>query len=192
MLFFTDRLESLSIFFLLFLDIVKLIPIKSVGVWVFYIMKKAGSRSQKMMLFLCTSCSFSVTFVIWQELTITFLGGTFWRRLSPPSFLLFSSVAYDRSAISCDIIQHKKDSNIKSVKLSRQTSLIAGDNMEMDYANLAVDKSREKREKSGLLVSLLVATLNLTSGRMTSMKRSRVFMNDRHKIVRLKKSSAQI
>lgn len=191
MLFFTDRLESLSRFFLLFLDIVKLIPIKSVGVWVFHIMKKAGSRSQKLMLFLCTSCSFSVPFVIWQELTIAFLGGTFWR-LSPPSFLLFSSVAYDTSAISCDIIQHKKDSNIESVKLSRQTSLIAGDNMEMDYANLAVDKSREKSEKSGLLVSLLVTTLNLTSGRMTSMKRSRVFMNDRHKIVRLKKSSAQI
>lgn len=61
--------------------------------------------------------------------------------------------------------------------------------MEIDYVNSAVDESREKREKSGLLVSLLVTTLNLTSGRMTYMTRSRVFVKDHHKIVRLKCSN---
>lgn len=62
--------------------------------------------------------------------------------------------------------------------------------MEINYVNSAVDGSREKREKSGLLVSLLVTTLNLTSGRMTNVKKSRVFVKDHYKIDM--KSSTQI
>lgn len=53
--------------------------------------------------------------------------------------------------------------------------------MEIDYINSAVDRSREKREKSGLLVAPLVTTLNLTSGPMTDVKRSRVFVKDHYK-----------
>lgn len=90
-------------------------------------------------------------------------------------------MVYDTCAISCEIIPHKKISNIESLK-SQPTSFSAGDNMEIDYVNSAVEESREKRKKSGLLVSLLVTTLNLTLGRMTNMKRSRFFMNDHHKI----------
>lgn len=100
--------KFVKIFCFLFLDTAKVTSIKSVGVWVFHKMKKAGSWSQRLMLFLCCHCFLHFFSHICQELTIAFLGGKYWRS-SPPSLLLSSSVAYDTSAISCDIIQHKKD-----------------------------------------------------------------------------------
>lgn len=113
MLFSTDRLES---FFVLFLDIAKLISIKSVYIWVFPKMKTAASQSQRLMLFLYSHC-FLLFFshYIWQELMIPFLKRKYWRA-APPSLFLSSPVIYDTCTISSDIIRRKKASRKSEVE----------------------------------------------------------------------------